>query len=530
MRRSPPDQRMAAPAQVLNRQFVRWPVGLSGWCRASKLLVPAFGLLPLAAAWAQADTAARTVAIQPSASVTQTFSDNIHLDSVNPASGSITQISAGVGLRARTGMVRGFLDYSLSRYLYSGGNQNTLQNALNASLDTDLVDGRAKLAATANIAQSAVSAFGAQPGGAGGSQTNATEVRNLRVAPSFRGPVGAALRYTAELSYALTDARDSAVGDGSTLTAALHLEPTTTGRLGWSVDASHLRSTYKLGRTTTNDRLFGGAAYRVDDLDLLLQATGGLEASDISSVNRTNTGTWGFGAAWVPSPRTRVAAQYDHRFFGASHSLTVEHRTALTAWRLTDSRSLSTAGNQAGFGGLGTANDLANLLFAGEPDLGKRQELASKLLDALQIDAGKALGFLRSSATLQDAQEASVAWRDVRSAAVLSFTRTTTRRLDTIAGLVGDLASSSIVRQRGLTLNLSHRLTPLSTVSLLLGEQRGAGVLASQGSKQRLASLQYTNRPTEYSALSVGLRRAQYNTGAVSYGENALFASYGIRF
>ena len=531
MRLSPPDVCMELARKTALHYACRSAAvrpGLRRWC----VSLPAAVLLPVAAACAQSDTQARTVAVQPLASIAQTFSDNVHLAPTGGQAGSITQVSAGVGLRARSGLVHGFLDYSLSQFLYSVGGQNTLQNALNANLDTDLVAGRAKLGMTASIAQSAVSAFAAQPGLGGGSQSNSTEVRNLRISPSFRGPIGTGLQYSSDWSYTVSDARNTSVGDGSTASAALRIEPATSARLGWGVDLSHVRSAFKLGRTTTDDRLFGGASWRVDDLDLQTQASVGIEATDITSVRRETFRTWGVGAVWAPSPRTKLAAQYDHRFFGPSHSLTFEHRTALTTWRLTDSRSVSTAGNQAGLGGQGTAYDLFYSQFASAvPDPDMRKAFVIDFLNRLGIaDPNQPVGFLRSSATLQNAQEASVAWRDVRSAAVLSYTRTTTQRLDTVAGLVGDLANSSSVRLRGLSLNLTHRLTPMSSVNLLLSEQHGQGALAVQSSQQRLVSAQYTVRPTQWSSLSAGLRRAHYATSLLSYGESAIFATYGIRF
>ena len=530
MRRSPPEllgAEVGFPA--LRRPVARHGVGRLG--RAWGVVPPVLALLPAAAAWAQSDTLPRAIAIQPSAAVTQTFSDNIHLAPANPQAGAITQLSAGVGLRARSGLVQGFLDYSLSQYLYSGGQQNNAQNALNANIVTQLVDGRAKLGLTASIARSAVSAFGAQPGLGGGNQANTTELRNVRVAPSFRGPIGPSLRYNGELSYALTDASKTQIGDSSAMSAAVHVEPTEGARLSWGLDASRQRSTFKLGRTTTDDRLNGNAVMRLDDLDLQLQAGGGIEFTDLSTLQRTSYRTWGAGATWTPSPRTRVVAQYDHRFYGPSHSLTFEHRTALTTWRLTDSRSLSTSGDQSASGGQGTAYDLFYSQFASAvPDPVKRQDFVNAFLNNLGISPGQAVGFLRSAVSLQDMQEASVAWRDVRSAAVLSITRTAAQRLSTFSGLVGDLSNSSTVRQHGVSVNLSHRLTPMSTVNLLLTEQRGLGELVSQRSQQRQFSVQFTTRPAVDSTLAIGMRRALYDAFQSAYSESAVFATYGIRF
>lgn len=530
MRRSPSEPTVAAvEPSAVQHTVVRCGLGASGWARCA--LAPVVALWPVAAAWAQTDTLPKALSIQPTASISQSFSDNVLLTPTNPQGGSMTRLSAGVALRARSGLVRGFLDYSLSQVLYSAGQQNSLQNALNANVDTELVDGRAKLGVTAAISQSAVSAFGAQPSLGGGSQANTTEVRNLRVTPSFQGPIGSALRYTSQVSYALTDARDTQVGDGSTASAAVHIQPTLLTRLSWGLDGSHQRTAYKLGRTTTNDRLSGTATTQLHDLDLQLQAGAGVELTDLSTVQRTSYHTWGLGATWTPSTRTRVAAQYDHRFYGASHSLTLEHRTALTTWRLTDSRSLSTAGDQPAAAGRGTAYDLFYSQFASLiPDPVKRQDFTNDFLSKQGIIPGQQIGFLRSSASVLEAQEASVAWRNVRSTAVIAFTRTATRRLDTSAGMVGDLANSATVRQRGLSVNLTHRLTPQSTLNLLATEQRGQGDQANQRSRQRQFSLQATTTPTVGSTLTGGIRRALYDTFPTAYGESAIFATYGIRF
>lgn len=492
-------------------------------------LAPWALLLQPVGVWAQSEAVVRTVAVSPNASVSQTFSTNPHLLPSDASAGSITRLSAGVNLRGQSGLVRGFVDYSLSRFIYSGGENNSLQNTLSAALDTDLLDGRAKLALNANIAQSAVSAFSTQPSLGGGSQTNSTEVRTIRLAPSFRGPLGPDLRYTGEVTIAATDAKNTLVGDNQALSAALHVEPVTTGQVAWGLDVSHARSGYKLGRLTNDDRLYGSLNYRLDLLDLLLQANAGLESTDLAGVQRQSYRTWGFGATWTPSPRTKVAAQYDHLFFGGAHNVVLEHRTALTTWRFSDSKRLSTAGD-TGSGGT-TARDLFMSVFSSTiPDAAQRATYVSNFLSQRNIPETLGVGFLRSAATVQSQQEASFALRDARSAAVFTATRGSTRRLSTIAGLVGDLATSTEVRLRSVSLDLSHRLTPLSNLNLRLSEQRGRGDLANQDSRQRQVSLQYTTRPTQYSDLSVGLRRAHYEVQFISYGESALFANYGIRF
>ena len=123
-----------------------------------------------------------------------------------------------------------------------------------------------------------------------------------------------------------------------------------------------------------------------------------------------------------------------------------------------------------------------------------------------------------------------MAYRGVRSTAVLTANRSRSRRLDTVSNAVDDLAQAGEVRLTSVALDLSHRLTPLGSVSLLLSAQQGRGTQAGQDNRQRQMSLSYSTRLTPESTLSAGARRARYQTGAVAYAESALFASYGIRF
>ena len=490
-------------------------------------------VLMVPAAWAQsAGGPSRSLALQPSASITQTFSNNYLQSAVDPSAESITNFTAGMVLRSRTGLVQGFADYSLSGLVYARHpEQNTFQNALRSTAVAELIQGRAQVEVAASISQSAISAFGVQPGVDGTTRSNSTEVRNLQISPTFRGPLGPDLRYSAALSYGLTDSRSTNNGDSTSTTVSLHVEPTHKDLLTWSVDGSVLRSDFAAGRNSDSSRLFGGLSSRLDNLDLRLNATAGVELTDVNSANRQRYVTWGAGVVWAPSRRTNVAAQYDHRFFGASHNITLEHRTALMVFRVTSSRSMSTSGNQQSSGGLGTAFDLYFNQFASiEPDRNKRADLVNAFLRDQNILPAANAGFLQSSASIQNQQQLSAAWRGVRSAAVLTYSQSTSTQLGLTAGLLGDFANSTEVNLRTVALDLSHRLTPMSAFNLVMDQQQGSGNLSSQRSDKRQIGLNYTTRPNMNGSLSAGMRRALYDNLSGRFNETVVFATYGLRF
>ena len=477
--------------------------------------------------------ASRSIAFQPSVNVEQTLTDNYRLDGGKPESDAITRLGAGISFRGRSGLLRGFLDYNLTGVLYARhSEQNALQNALNANLAADLIDDRLQLNLAATISRGAISAFGVQPGVGTDANSNTTEVRTLQISPTLRGPLGTGLRYNARLNHQISQADSGSVGDTDSTSAAIQVVPATRGRLGWSIDGAHQQSSFKQGRDTQTDRLFGTLLLAVPELDLDLNASLGAEWTDQLTVDRRSHSNWGVGMVWAPSPVTRLSAETQTRYYGRSHAVTLEHRTPRTVFRYRNARSASTDSGPS-IGGRGVAFDLLFAQFASvQPDPFLREQLVNRVLQQQNIDPRQVVGpgFLQSAVSVQDAHEFSAAWTGPRNAAVLSLGRTKSRRLDPISAAVDDLSRTGEVVLDNLSLSLSHRLTPMSTVNLLASVQRGSGTLALQSSNQTLASLQYSTRLTPDSTLGLSLRHARYKTGLVPYDETAAAATYGLRF
>ena len=472
--------------------------------------------------------------LQPRASLTENFSNNVELSPTQPRSDAVTEMAAGVSFQSNIGRLRGSLDYELTGILYARNSAlNTYRNALKANLGADLIENRARLDVQAGISQSARSAFGAQPGTSGLPSSNLTEYRSLSITPSFFGPLGPAVRYKAGLTYSLSDARGTAAGDATGNYAFMQLSPSSPGVVGWSVDMTSTQSSFKAGRETVDHRVNGTLSRKIDALDLQVYASAGVEMTDITAFERTRYQNWGIGATWMPSPRTKVVAQIDRRFFGNGHTLSLEHRTALTTWSFSDTRSLSSSGNGTATGGQGATFDLYFAQFAAiEPDRDKRTDLVNSFLKAngLSAGTGSSSGFLRSSETVVRAQNASVAYRGLRGTAVLTYGRSVNVPVKGVL-LPGDdfINTASIVTDTA-SMSLSHRLTPMSTANLIIGYNQSHGDQPQQMSSQREINLQYLASLNDRSNFTVGARRAAYKTFQSPYNESALFATYGIRF
>ena len=270
----------------------------------------------------------------------------------------------------------------------------------------------------------------------------------------------------------------------------------------------------------------------LNQLHLELSATGGAERTDLESASGRSTSNWGIGAIWTPSPITRVSADVAHRFFGRSHTIAIDHRTPRTLWQLRSSRSLSSGGAVA----VGAQRSAYDLLFAQlssvQPDPVLREALVLQTLRDRGIDAnqGVDLGFLQSAATVQESLEASAAWTSPRSTATVSVRQGKSRRVDALANVTDDLSGGNVVRTRALSINLSHRLTPMSSANLLVSQQRSEGSVTGQSNRQDQIALQYSTRLTIDSTLGATLRHVRIHNETQSYGESALTATYGLRF
>lgn len=520
----------------MRRRRTDAPAGAVPLLRPLALACAGLGVAAQALAQAGGDPQARVFALEPRLLVQETFTDNHLPGDAQGAADAVSLLSAGLGWRGRSGLLRGYADYTLTGIVYARhSDRNSLQNALNANVAADLIENRLQLQGSAAIARSAISAFGVQPGGAGDNSSNVTETRTLQLAPTLRGPLGPSLRYKASLVEVLTSSADSRVGDSSSTTASLHLEPTERARLGWTLDASSLVSDFKLGRRTRNDRLFGALSADLLPYDLLLSARLGGERSDLASLSPQTSTTWGLGLRWTPSPMARVEVDVDERFFGRSHQIVAEYRLPRTVFGLRSSRALSTSGNQLVAGRSTAYNAVFNdpYYINLQPDPALRDALVRQVLQLNGIDPNAVgnVGALRSTIALQDHLELSALWTGVRQNVLLLVSRGSTRRIDALSSAVGDdLSLVNRIRSSNLALNVSHRLTPLSTLSLQVGTQRNSSGRDDLSSRQTQVELRWQTRLTPDSTAGATLRRAHYITGLRSSDETALLASYGVRF
>ena len=481
---------------------------------------------------AQDGGTARTWAVDPSVSLRQTFTDNQRLQTIKE-SDSITEATAGIRLSSNGGRVRGFLDYSLTGSAYArNGNANELRHSLSSTATAELIDGQAFVDLRGSYTRQAISAFGSQTTVPGLTETNQADVASFSIAPHIRGRLGSVARYEARLSYDIARAKGTDAGDTDSSSASLHFDDgASSAALGWSADASHNVSDFRGGRRTFDSRMRAGLSYVVTS-ELKLGVSAGTERTDVRTLDAESNATYGLSAQWTPTERTLLSGNVEKRYFGTGYALNFSHRMPNTVWTLSDSRDVSNTSAQ-GNASFGSAYDLFFRQFASlEPDVTKRDVLVRNHLQTNGIDPNAVVvgGFLRSAATLQRAQSASMALVGVRNTVTARLSNSRSTRADSVVTALDDLSTAQLVRQRGLTLDWAHRLTLQSTVTLGGSYQRSDSDLASQQTTLKAITLLWTGTLGPKSGFTAGVRHAVFDSVTAPYDENALFAAFRFAF
>jgi uncharacterized protein (PEP-CTERM system associated) len=478
-------------------------------------------------------TNGRRFVIVPRISISETWTDNVRLSNADKRADMITTVSPGVSIRSDAGKLRGYLDYSLSRVQYAreGGSSST-QNLLNSMMTYEAVSNFAYIDVNGAISQQAISPFGQQSIDNSSINANRTEVATFSVSPYVRGRLAELANYQVRYTRSATRSKSENASDGDTsdLTASLSGE-SNSRVLSWSTTASHSESKFNPGRSTEADRL-RAVVTAVVNPQFNVSLIGGHESNNYASQDKQGKTNYGLGFGWALGERTRLKGEIEERFFGKSHSLTFEHRTARTAWRLSDTKDVVVTPNQMGTSGRGSLYDLYFNQFAAiQPDPVLRAVLVENFLRTNGLNGQQNnVGFLTSGVTLQRRQDVAFTYLGLRDTLTLIATRGTTSAI--LGGIGGsdDFSTSSAIRQAGWTVSLSHRLTQETSLIGVYNQLRSSGDLVGQSSNLRSLNMTVSTRLGLRTTASVGARHTIVDSTSSPYKESAAFGSLNFQF
>lgn len=476
----------------------------------------------------------RLVSIVPRVAVTETYTDNATLSANSKQSDLITEISPGIRISGDAGRLKGHFDYSLvGRVSTQGGSATSTQSALSTAAVAEIVDKFAFLDFTAGISQQTVSALGGVSPGSYSVNANQSETSTYRISPYLKGSLAGKADYEARYSLSSTQSQSAGTSDVSARDFSISvMGRSSTSPLGWSVLADQQSSTYSLGRTTEVDRLTGTLSYAVNP-QFVLSATAGQESNNFSTISKESSFTSGQGLKWTPSDNVSLSANRQNRPFGQSHSINFNYRTARTAWSFTDSQDVTNTPSQTQVGSLGSTYDLFFALFTSvEPDPVKRAVLVNSFLQANGINPNGAIlsNFLTSAVAFQRRQSLSFSLLGVRDTITVIASRTDSSRVDSLSTALDDLTNSTSVRQSGLSLSYSHRLTPDSSMNITGAWQQSSDSKAALETSSNSVNIGFATKLGNRSSAAVSARRVIFDSSTSPYNETAITGTINVQF
>lgn len=483
----------------------------------------------------------RAWVITPRIGLTETYSDNVNVNaSNNNRQGDLTtEISPGIRLEARSARLKAYLDYTLRGLFYareSGYNQT--QNSLNTFGTFEAVEKWLFLDFSALIAQQAISAFGPQSPSNSTINNNVTETATYRLSPYIRGQTGGLVDYLLRYNLSTTRSDASAVSDTNISEWIGQLRGSTPFRnLKWTIDGSQQSVDYSRGRDTDSDRIRGMLTYSLFP-QFRVSASAGQESNNYASLDKKTNDTYGYGFDWNPTERTQISAFKERRFFGDGHNVSFSHRFPRSSIRFSDTRDVSVLPNQFTTVGFGSVYDLfypllANVEpYASMPPGAKESAIANAIYSTFGVPANTQVtsSFLTSRATVQRRQQLGLTLAGIRNTITLMVSQGEDQSALASTSSNDDFSQSNIVRQRGFSLNYSHRLSDISNLNALASRQEStnSGTITGTGNLRATTTIYQINLSTKLGAKTTGAlsaRRSEFDSSTNPYTENAIIGS-----
>ena len=488
-----------------------------------------FGLaaagLPLAAS-------AQVWRFTPQITATETWSDNVSLgQDATPRSGWITQLAPSLRFEHNGPRLTTFTDYRYERDFYTTKEGDTARNYLDSFASYAVVDKSLWLEGRANITQERRSAFDAAVvPGAPGSNRSGIETRRFSLSPVWRGNLSDVAEYQARVATTVLRADGFSTVETNELLGTIR-SPRSFSRIGWAVDLFALR-TKSDTQDSLEDRRFRASVIYAPMSQVHVSLVAGLEETDFAGPARVRESNPGLGVEWSPGPRTQFAGIVERRFFGNGHLVTFQHRTSWTAWQVTSRSEATVLSSIQGTGGFTMQSLMADLLASSVPDPQTRADAVRRRLEQFGgAPTSVSGGFITERPYLNRGIDATLAFIGVRNTLTLGMARRQRSALGTTAAIADSFNGSEVIKERGYTAALNHRLTPLTSITFSSSRLKTDGVgPPALSADQELETLNVSTRLGPRTSVTLGLRRVDFESTTVSgYRARVVFGSISVQ-
>ncbi len=440
----------------------------------------------------------------------------------------IGEVTPSISLVSRSGRVVGSLNYGLSLIERSRNEPGSeAVNRLSANFSAEAVPRHLYIDGTATIAQQSTSAFGIQSAaGSASVNSNRNEVGTVSLSPVLRGVIGGSVVAQASLKLAAQNTNNTLQGDNVQTGGSVSLSSALPGTLiTWGLSAQQQETDFRIGRTTRSESVAASLGWQVD-ADLSLTARGGTESQNAQDIETRRTGTWGVGAAWRPSPRTRLQADVDDRYFGRGYRVTADYRLPRTTFSWSSNRDTSSSGGT--IEPINLFEQFMSVYAADIPDPVARETAVRELIAALGLDPATIVrpGFVSSAVSVAQRHQFSWAWAGVR----LSFGAQAYRSTTSVVDNTATAFEREPTRLNGYSANVSYRLSPTSSITATGSRQMTKATSFQPSNDLKSATLSWTERFGRRTNASLSARYSVFNSATDPYREASLQGSLVMRF
>jgi len=213
--------------------------------------------------------------------------------------------------------------------------------SVNLNGNVELIEDHFFVDAAAYVSQTYYSPFGARPSDLTNITDNRYTTQTYRVSPYAKGTIGSDVSWLIRNDSTWTNLNDSpqaAQGQFiNRLFATINREPRP---FGWGADIERTDYRFQDQQQTQVVALARARATWRADAQFQAYVSAGYERTDFPFFE-TEGVIYGAGFRWRPTERTRLDAEWEHRFFGESYGVRFEHRRPLSFWSFRAYRRLA---------------------------------------------------------------------------------------------------------------------------------------------------------------------------------------------
>ncbi len=469
--------------------------------------------------------------------VSTRWTDNARLSTQKGGGDYELRIVPAVSFSGNSGRLSGAARFSWENSYYARNKESSHNTLTGGATGTaDLYERKLLVDGALSMSRQRTSVLGT-PASTGVYDPNSqTMVRNYSISPYYllRGSSGLSgeLRYR----YTYTDSDTSTLSNNRQHQALFSLGSETAAPLGWMFQASYSSLSYEQAQDsyTASARLTG--TYAVDPLFHLI-AIGGYEANNFVSTVGQNQVIYGGGFEWTPSPRTRVYASIEDRFFGTGYNAQISWRGPRSGISGRFVRDVTTSSNTL------DANMLVNLYLSYVMSISRdvtdpleRLRLASETWKerGLPDTIGQGTTYVTQAYFLEQRGELAGSWNGVRNTLSASLYKRKHSRLADPSMLApgDDLATFDHTDEIGGNIFATHTLSPRTSAMLGFNVSRSRGAGGFTGDSQARWRSATLSASTSLGVRTRGGLIYQYNAsrGSSDFDENSLTANIGMTF